>query len=55
VVDFMMMEMDKKTFNAFRTFIYNESGFALGNGKEAFVAARASKRMKALECGCYNE
>lgn len=41
--------MDKKTFDAFRAFIYQASGISLGANKEALVCARVSKRMRA--CG----
>jgi chemotaxis protein methyltransferase CheR len=39
--------MDKKTFNAFREFIYQASGISLGVNKEALVCARVGKRMRA--------
>ncbi len=40
--------MDPQTFHAFRELVYNRSGIALRDGKEALVCARVSKRMRAL-------
>lgn len=40
--------MDKKTFDEFRRVVYEKSGITLHEGKEALVAARTGKRMRAL-------
>jgi len=40
--------MDHKTFNKFRDLIYEQSGIALSEGKEALVSARVAKRLRAL-------
>jgi chemotaxis protein methyltransferase CheR len=40
--------MKARTFNEFRTFIYERSGISLGEKKEALVAARVGKRTRAL-------
>ncbi len=40
--------MDKKTFDKFREIVYEKSGISLGERKEALVAARVGKRMRAL-------
>lgn len=40
--------MDKKVFDSFRRIVYEKSGIALGDHKEALVSARVGKRMRAL-------
>lgn len=40
--------MDPKTFEKFRTLVYDKSGIALGDQKVALVSARIAKRMRAL-------
>lgn len=40
--------MDQRTFNRFREIVYEKSGIALKEGKEALVTARVGKRMRAL-------
>ena len=40
--------MDKGTFNKIREIVYEKSGIALSQGKEALVRARIGKRMRAL-------
>jgi len=40
--------MDRVTFNKFREIVYNKSGIALGEGKEALVCSRVAKRMRFL-------
>ncbi len=47
--------MDESTFNKFRELVYQKSGISLGNGKEALVSARISKRMRALEINDFRE
>lgn len=47
--------MDKKIFNAFRDLVYDKAGIALGEKKEALVAARLSKRMHSLNIPTYEE
>ena len=42
------MELDAKTYDDFRTLVYDVSGITLGKGKEALVSARIGKRMRAL-------
>ncbi len=49
------MEMDMKTFDAFRKLIYDKSGITLGEGKEALVSARVGKRLRALGYDSYKE
>jgi len=49
------MDMDKRTFNAFRDLIYEKSGITLGEGKEALVSARVGKRLRALGYETYKE
>jgi len=49
------MSMDKKTFDAFRTLIYDKSGITLNEGKEALVTARVSKRLRALGFETFKE
>ncbi|MBN1980166.1 MAG: protein-glutamate O-methyltransferase CheR [Chitinivibrionales bacterium] len=41
--------MKKKVFDSFRNLIYEKSGIALNENKEALITARISKRMKLLE------
>lgn len=45
--------MDSTTFNRFRRIVYDNSGIALGDGKEALVCARISKRMRTLGIADY--
>ena len=40
--------MDRRTFNKIREIVYEKSGIALSEGKEALVKARIGKRMRAL-------
>jgi chemotaxis protein methyltransferase CheR len=40
--------MDKRVFNELRRIVYEHSGIALGDGKDALVAARVGKRMRRL-------
>ncbi|MEN6624718.1 MAG: CheR family methyltransferase [Candidatus Sumerlaeia bacterium] len=40
--------MEASTFNRFRSIVYEHSGIALGEGKEALVSARIGKRLRAL-------
>ncbi|NUM52768.1 MAG: methyltransferase domain-containing protein [Candidatus Hydrogenedentes bacterium] len=40
--------MERKTFDKFRSLIYQKCGIALGDQKEALVSARIAKRMCAL-------
>ena len=47
--------MEKKTFNRFRELVYDRCGISLGPGKEALVAARVGKRMRALGIGEYRD
>lgn len=42
------MEMDRESFEQFRTLVYSKSGISLGEGKEALVTARVGKRMRKL-------
>lgn len=42
--------MDKATFEKFQQIVYQQSGIALGENKEALVSARVGKRMRALGC-----
>lgn len=42
------MDMDTKTFDAFRRLIYDKSGISLGPAKVALVSARIGKRLRAL-------
>jgi len=51
----MLNNLDKKTFNAFRDLVYTKAGIALGEKKEALVAARLSKRMHCLNIPTYEE
>ncbi|MDR3013624.1 MAG: protein-glutamate O-methyltransferase CheR [Chitinispirillales bacterium] len=47
--------MDKKTFDSFRELIYDKSGITLSEGKEALVAGRVGKRLRALQMETYKE
>jgi len=49
------MGMNKNTFDAFRQLVYSKAGIALGDKKEALVAARLSKRMHHLNIDTYEE
>ncbi len=40
--------MDRTTFESFKQIVYEQSGIALGENKEALVSARVGKRMRAL-------
>jgi len=40
--------LNAKTFNSYRSLIYDKSGISLSDGKEALVGARVGKRMRAL-------
>jgi chemotaxis protein methyltransferase CheR len=51
----MLNNMDKKIFDAFRDLVYDKAGIALGEKKEALVAARLSKRMHSLNIPTYEE
>jgi chemotaxis protein methyltransferase CheR len=51
----MLNNMDKKIFEAFRNLVYERAGIALGEKKEALVAARLSKRMHSLNIPTYEE
>ena len=42
------MELDSKSYNEFRTLVYEVSGITLGNGKEALVSSRIGKRMRQM-------
>ena len=44
------MTMDKRVFERLRAIIYEKSGIALHEGKEALVCARLRKRMRLLSC-----
>lgn len=45
--------MDKSVFDRFRTLVYQQSGIALSDGKEALVSARVARRMRALGIADY--
>ena len=47
--------MDSTTFNEFRQIVYDRSGIALNESKEALVRARLGKRMRALGMEDYRE
>jgi chemotaxis protein methyltransferase CheR len=47
--------MNEKTFDKFRTLIYEKSGISLGDQKEALVSARVGKRMRVLQIGDFDE
>ena len=40
--------MDRRTYDKFRQIVYERSGISLGPGKEALVASRIGKRLRAL-------
>ncbi|HKP94961.1 MAG TPA: CheR family methyltransferase [Fibrobacteria bacterium] len=42
------MELDTKSYNEFRTLVYDVSGITLGKGKEALVSSRIGKRMRQM-------
>lgn len=42
------MILDAKSYNEFRTLVYEVSGITLGDGKEALVSSRIGKRMRIL-------
>ncbi|MBW2123551.1 MAG: protein-glutamate O-methyltransferase, partial [Deltaproteobacteria bacterium] len=44
---------DRATFKRFRQIVYEKSGISLGENKEALVAARVGKRMRALSIHDY--
>ncbi|MCC6695843.1 MAG: protein-glutamate O-methyltransferase [Candidatus Hydrogenedentes bacterium] len=46
--------MNRKTFEKFRSLIYEKSGISLGEQKEALVSARVGKRMRALQIGDFD-
>ncbi len=45
----MYSQIDKRTFNSFCKLVYEKCGIKLGEKKEALVAARVAKRMRALD------
>ncbi|HEY3323301.1 MAG TPA: protein-glutamate O-methyltransferase CheR [Planctomycetota bacterium] len=45
--------MEQKTFEQFRRIVYEHSGIALGENKQALVAARIGKRMRQLGIGTH--
>lgn len=47
--------MDRRIFNKLRSIIYEKSGIALHEGKEALVCARLRKRMRVLGIQDYRE
>lgn len=47
--------MDRKVFNRLRSIIYEKSGIALHEGKEALVSARLRKRMRLLGIQDYRD
>jgi chemotaxis protein methyltransferase CheR len=47
--------MEPATFERFRDVVYDLSGIALGEKKQALLAARLGKRMRALGIGDYEE
>lgn len=49
------MPMDKRVFERLRAIIYEKSGIALHEGKEALVCARLRKRMRVLGIQDYRE
>jgi chemotaxis protein methyltransferase CheR len=42
------MNLDNKSYQDFRSLVYDVSGINLGNGKEALVSSRIGKRMRIL-------
>lgn len=51
----MVENVDRKTFDKFRNIVYEKSGISLGEGKEALVMARVSKRMRVLGISGFTE
>lgn len=49
------MNMDRRIFDRLRSIIYEKSGIALHDGKEALVSARIRKRMRVLGIQDYRE
>ncbi len=47
--------MDQRIFDKFRRIVYEKSGISLGRSKEALVAARVGKRMRALGSRDYRD
>ncbi|MHC4662723.1 MAG: CheR family methyltransferase [Planctomycetota bacterium] len=47
--------IDRSTFNRIRRLVYERSGIAIGENKEALVSARVGKRMRALEIEVYRD
>jgi chemotaxis protein methyltransferase CheR len=47
--------MDQNTFDEFRKLVYDKAGIALGEKKEALVAARLGKRMRHLNIESYED
>ena len=47
--------MESEIFSEFCQLIQQESGIALGRGKEALMSARISKRMRALKIGSFDD
>jgi chemotaxis protein methyltransferase CheR len=47
--------MNKDTFEAFRKLVYDKAGIALGEKKEALVAARLNKRMHLLNIDTFED
>lgn len=47
--------MRNSIFSAFCQLIHDESGISLGDGKEALMSARISKRMRALRIGNFDD
>ena len=41
--------METKTFDAFRKIVYDKSGIAINDNKDALVAARIGKRIRELD------
>ncbi|MBW8886304.1 MAG: protein-glutamate O-methyltransferase CheR [Fibrobacteres bacterium] len=44
----MSMDIDARSFEAFRDLVYGRSGIVLGEGKQALVGSRIGKRMRQL-------
>ncbi len=42
------MDIDRKSFEAFRELVYGHAGIVLGEGKQALVSSRIGKRMRQL-------
>ncbi len=47
--------MHKRTFNMFRSLIYEKSGISINDKKENLVIARLNKRMRKLGIGSYDD